>query len=98
VGSLTSHNPIGLQGLLWDSFTFTFLLTPATGRGGLYGCEMLRIPHCIDSRLTEGGKFMNLKRRPCFTPRKHFSACGTHLLINSTVIVVVVVVEIVVYH
>jgi hypothetical protein len=24
VGSLTSHNPIGLQGLLRDSFTFTF--------------------------------------------------------------------------
>jgi hypothetical protein len=23
VGSLTSHNPIGLQGLLRDSFTFT---------------------------------------------------------------------------
>jgi hypothetical protein len=22
VGSLTSHNPIGLQGLLWDTFTF----------------------------------------------------------------------------
>jgi hypothetical protein len=25
---------------------------PVTGRGGLEGCEMLRIPHCIDSRLT----------------------------------------------
>jgi hypothetical protein len=24
VGSLTPHNPIGLQGLLRDSFTFTF--------------------------------------------------------------------------
>jgi hypothetical protein len=26
VGSLTSHNPIGLQGLLWDSFTLLLLL------------------------------------------------------------------------
>jgi hypothetical protein len=25
VGSLTSHNPIGLQGLLRDSFTFLYL-------------------------------------------------------------------------
>jgi hypothetical protein len=29
VGSLTSHNPIGLQGLLRDSFTFTLLYTPS---------------------------------------------------------------------
>jgi hypothetical protein len=25
---------------------------PITCRGGLLGCEMLRIPHCLDSRLT----------------------------------------------
>jgi hypothetical protein len=25
---------------------------PVTGRGGLYGFEMLRIPHCPDNRLT----------------------------------------------
>jgi hypothetical protein len=25
---------------------------PVTGRGGLRGCEMLRIPHCLDNRLT----------------------------------------------
>jgi hypothetical protein len=29
--------------------------TPRTGRGDLYGCEMLRIPHCPDNRLTDGG-------------------------------------------
>jgi hypothetical protein len=28
---------------------------PVTGRGGLYGCNMLRIPHCLDNRLTDGG-------------------------------------------
>jgi hypothetical protein len=25
---------------------------PVTGLGGLQGCEMLRIPHCLDNRLT----------------------------------------------
>jgi hypothetical protein len=25
---------------------------PVTGRGGLQGCEMLRIPHFLDNRLT----------------------------------------------
>jgi hypothetical protein len=25
---------------------------PITGRGGVQGCEMLRIPHCLDNRLT----------------------------------------------
>jgi hypothetical protein len=31
---------------------------------GLYGCEILRIPHCLDSRLTDGGKVVSLPRRP----------------------------------
>jgi hypothetical protein len=30
-----------------------------TGRGGLYGCRMLRIPHCLDSRLIDGGKVVS---------------------------------------
>jgi hypothetical protein len=34
-----------------------------TGRGGLYGCEVLRIPHCLDSRLTDGGEFRLTYRR-----------------------------------
>jgi hypothetical protein len=25
-----------------------------TGRGGLSSCEMLRIPHCLDSLVTDG--------------------------------------------
>jgi hypothetical protein len=29
---------------------------PVTGDGGLQGCEMLRIPHCPDNRLTDSGK------------------------------------------
>jgi hypothetical protein len=50
-----------------------------TGRGGLYGCEMLRIPHCLYNRLTDGGKFVSPAHRPHFTPQKHyFSVSDTH--------------------
>jgi hypothetical protein len=35
---------------------------PVTGRGGLYGCEMLRISHCVDNRLTVGGEAVRLTR------------------------------------
>jgi hypothetical protein len=31
-----------------------------TGRGGLYGCEMLRIPHCLENRMTDGVNFSGL--------------------------------------
>jgi hypothetical protein len=53
---------------------------PVTGRGGLYGCEMLRIPHCLDNRLTDGGKVVSPKHPPHFTPQKHyyFYVSGTH--------------------
>jgi hypothetical protein len=37
---------------------------PARGRGGLQGREMLRIPYCLDSGLTDGGKVVSLKHRP----------------------------------
>jgi hypothetical protein len=37
-----------------------------TGRGGLKACEMLRIPHCLDSRLTDGGKVGSLMCRQSF--------------------------------
>jgi hypothetical protein len=50
-----------------------------TGSRGPYGCEMLTIAHCVDSRLTDGGKVVSLKRRPRSTAQKHyFSASGTH--------------------
>jgi hypothetical protein len=50
---------------------------PVTGLLGLQGCEMLRIPNCLDHRLTDGGP----THRPHFTPQKHyyFSVSGTHL-------------------
>jgi hypothetical protein len=45
---------------------------PVTGRGGLWGCEMLRIPHYLDNRLTDGGKVVSPTHRPHFTPQKHY--------------------------
>jgi hypothetical protein len=43
-------------------------------------CEMLRIPHCLDNRLTDGGKVASLMYRPLSTLQKHyFSASGTHV-------------------
>jgi hypothetical protein len=37
---------------------------PVIGREGLLGCETLRIPHCLDSRLIDGGEVISLRRRP----------------------------------
>jgi hypothetical protein len=41
---------------------------------------MLRIPHCLDNRLTDGGKVVSPTHRPQFTPQKHyyFYVSGTH--------------------
>jgi hypothetical protein len=46
-------------------------LYPLTGCGGLLGCEMLRIPHCLNNRLTDGDKVVSRKHRPRSTPQKH---------------------------
>jgi hypothetical protein len=53
---------------------------PVTGLGGLEGCEMLRIPHCVDNRLIDSGKAVSLTHPPQFTPQKHyyFYVSGTH--------------------
>jgi hypothetical protein len=53
--------------------------TPVTGLEGLQGCEMLRIPHCLDKRITDGDEIVSLTHRQRSTPQKHyFSASGTH--------------------
>jgi hypothetical protein len=41
---------------------------------------MLRILHCLDSRLTEGGKVVSPTHPPHPTPQKHdyFYVSGTH--------------------
>jgi hypothetical protein len=52
-----------------------------TGREGIWGCELLRIPHCLDNRFTDGGKIISLTHRPRSTDQKYyFSASGTYLL------------------
>jgi hypothetical protein len=44
---IPSNSTEALQGANLDS--------KVTGRGGLQGCEMPRIPHFLDSRLKDGG-------------------------------------------
>jgi hypothetical protein len=39
---------------------------------------MLRISHCLDSRLRDGGKFVRHKHRPRSTPQKHFPSSSSH--------------------
>jgi hypothetical protein len=51
---------------------------PVTGRGVLYGCLMLRIPHCPDNRLIDGGNVASPMHRPHFTPQKHYFYSGTY--------------------
>jgi hypothetical protein len=45
---------------------------PVTGRGGPQGCGRLRLPHLLDNRHTDGGKFVSPTRRPLFTPHEDF--------------------------
>jgi hypothetical protein len=53
--------------------------TLIAGHGGLQGCEMLRIPHCLDSRLTDCSKVVSRTHRPRSTPHKlYLSASGTY--------------------
>jgi hypothetical protein len=55
-----------------------YLSIPATGCGGLSGCEILT-PHCLGNGLTDGGKVVSPAHRPRCTPQKHYSsASGTH--------------------
>jgi hypothetical protein len=46
-----------------------------TGHGGPYGCEVSRLPHFLDSWLTDGGKVVSLTHQLPFIPRK---IPGTH--------------------
>jgi hypothetical protein len=51
---------------------------PVTGRRGLWRCVVLRIPYCLDNRLTYGGEVVSPTHRSRSTPQKHFSTSGTH--------------------
>jgi hypothetical protein len=41
---------------------------PVTGRGGLQGCEILRIPHCLDNMVIDGGKVVSSTHQPHLFP------------------------------
>jgi hypothetical protein len=41
---------------------------PVTGREGPEGCETSRLPHFLDSRLTDGGEVVSPTRRQPLTP------------------------------
>jgi hypothetical protein len=45
---------------------------------------MLRIPHCLDNRLIDGGKVVGPKNLPQFTPQKryYFNVSGTHFCLR----------------
>jgi hypothetical protein len=44
-----------------------------TGRGGRVGCEMSRIPHCLDNRLTDGGQAISLTHAgTLYSPKVRF--------------------------
>jgi hypothetical protein len=45
---------------------------PVTGRGVLRGCEMLRIPHCLDNQPEDGGEVASFKHRLRSTLQKYF--------------------------
>jgi hypothetical protein len=52
---------------------------PVTDHRGLYGCEMLMFPHCIDNQLTDGGRLVGPTHWPHSAAQKHyFSTSGTH--------------------
>jgi hypothetical protein len=52
---------------------------PIRGREGPYGCEILRLPHFLDNRLTDGGKVVSLTCWLPFTPSPQ-KIPGTHFV------------------
>jgi hypothetical protein len=48
------------------------------GRGDPKNCEMLRIPHSLDSRLTDCGKIVGLRAGRALLLRYIFSLPGIH--------------------
>jgi hypothetical protein len=43
-----------------------------TGRGGPLDCETSRLPHFLDSRLTDGGEVVSVTRLAAFYPPGRF--------------------------
>jgi hypothetical protein len=51
---------------------------PVSGHVGLQGCDMLKIPHCLDNRITDGGKVSPTHRLRSTPQKLYFYATGTH--------------------
>jgi hypothetical protein len=73
VGSLTSHNPIGLHGLLWDSFTLLLLLLlriravagrTSVTKNGTYKQNLFKIKRCCTKKSEEVKKKKERKNMP----------------------------------
>jgi hypothetical protein len=45
---------------------------PVTGRVGLKSYQMLRIPHCLESRITDGCEVVSFTHRLRSTPYEYF--------------------------
>jgi hypothetical protein len=58
---------LGFTQLLTEMSKIKSKFAAVTGRGGLLGCEMVRIPHCIYNSLTHGGKVVNPKESAALT-------------------------------
>jgi hypothetical protein len=68
-------NKIGLQKKIYPTCD---VISPDFHKNLLQGCEMLRIPHCLDNRLTDGSKVVSPTHPPRSTPQEHyFSVSGT---------------------
>jgi hypothetical protein len=50
-------------------------------------CEMLRIQHCLDYRLTDGGEAVSRKRRQSFTQKYLLVFVFARSRVNSTAMV-----------
>jgi hypothetical protein len=48
------------------NFNFKSKAIPVTGREGLWGCQMSRMPYFLD-----GGVVVSLTRLPHFSPQEH---------------------------
>jgi hypothetical protein len=57
-----------------------------TANGGLTSCEMLRILHCVDNRLTDGGEAVSLKPQKRSTTQNHHSFfSSTHFSLSLSI-------------
>jgi hypothetical protein len=67
---LSWPNPVTNPELAWWYWEIKGKDIPVTGREGPKGCETSRLPHFLDSRLTDSDEVVSPTRRPPFTPQE----------------------------